>query len=36
MEVHDPYGQDIDAYRHTLAQLNYLVDRLLQKIIESD
>jgi len=36
MEVQDPYGQDINAYRHTLEQLDYLVDRLLQKIIESD
>ncbi|MEQ8237041.1 MAG: low molecular weight protein arginine phosphatase [Syntrophomonadaceae bacterium] len=36
MEVQDPYGQDINAYRHTLGQLEYLVDRLLQKIIESD
>ena len=36
MEVQDPYGQDIKAYRDTLAQLDYLVDRLLQKIIESD
>ncbi|NMC27182.1 MAG: low molecular weight protein arginine phosphatase [Syntrophomonadaceae bacterium] len=36
LEVPDPYGQDINAYRHTLAQLDYLVDRLLRKIIESD
>ncbi|MCX5779683.1 MAG: low molecular weight protein arginine phosphatase [Firmicutes bacterium] len=34
-EVVDPYGQDLEAYRASLAQIKFLVDRLLHKIIES-
>jgi len=34
-DVLDPYGQDLDTYRKSLAQIKSLVDRLLEKIIES-
>lgn len=34
-EVLDPYGQDINAYRQSLVQLKILVDRLINRIIES-
>jgi len=34
-EVLDPYGQNINAYRRSLAQLKILVDRLINIIIES-
>jgi len=34
-EVRDPYGQDINAYRHSLVQLKLLVDRLINIVIES-
>jgi protein-tyrosine-phosphatase len=35
-EVMDPYGQDLEAYRRSLTQIKFLVDRLLHKIIESE
>ena len=35
-EVIDPYGQDLQAYRRSSAQIKYLVDRLLNKIIKSE
>lgn len=34
-EVLDPYGQDLDTYRKSLGQIRLLVDRLLDKIIQS-
>jgi hypothetical protein len=35
-EVADPFGQDLEAYRISLTQLKFLVDRLIHKIIESE
>lgn len=34
-EIPDPFGQDLEAYRTSLSQLKFLVDRLIHKIIES-
>lgn len=34
-EVQDPFGMDLETYRLTLVQIKDMVDRLLEKIIES-
>lgn len=34
-EVLDPYGQGLEVYRRSLFQIKLLVDRLINKIIES-
>jgi protein-tyrosine phosphatase len=35
-EILDPYGQGLDAYRKSLSQLQLMIDRLVDKIIELD